>query len=135
MRTGERGQAAAFVIGMALVTFAVAGVAIDGTRAFLHRRTLQAAADAAVLDAAQSIQSRALYARSQVRISPASARAAALGSLGARGLGGTEVSISADEGRVVVVVRSRVPTTFLGLAGIGSIPVAVEAAAAPLRVP
>ncbi|MFP5298783.1 MAG: pilus assembly protein TadG-related protein [Actinomycetota bacterium] len=134
MRPAEGGQASVFVIGMAVVTFAVAGIAVDGTRAFLLRRTLQSAADAAVSEAAMSLDQRALYEDAQLRLAPSDAREAAFGSLRERGIV-AEVHVSLAPRRVVVTMRSTVPTTLLRLAGIDELPVAVQAAAEPIRLP
>jgi uncharacterized membrane protein len=52
---GEHGQTTVLVVGLALVVFAVTGLAVDGTRAFLLRRTLQNVADASAVAAAGEI--------------------------------------------------------------------------------
>jgi uncharacterized membrane protein len=124
-----------FVIGVALICFAIAGVAVDGTRAFLYRRTLQNAADAAALAGASEIDSRAYYSnREEVVLDDAGARAAALEWLARRGL-----AVSADVSATPVLVRvglsARLNTTFLGLVGIADLPVAAEATAEPLSGP
>jgi uncharacterized membrane protein len=131
----QSGQVSVFVIGVALICFAIAGVAVDGTRAFLYRRTLQNAADAAALAGASEIDSRAYYSnREEVVLDDAGARAAALEWLARRGL-----AVSADISATPVLVRvglsARLNTTFLGLVGIADLPVAAEATAEPLSGP
>lgn len=131
-RTLELGQVTVLVLGMGLVTFAVSGLAVDGTRAFLFRRTMQSAADSAALAGAAELD-RAAYYRSGGRVAKideSAARGAALRWLAMRGLG-SRAAISVELDRVVVVMRDRVPTMFLALVGIGSVPVAVDAAAEP----
>lgn len=135
MRGSQSGQVSVFVIGVALICFAIAGVAVDGTRAFLYRRTLQNAADAAALAGASEIDSRAYYSnREEVVLDDAGARAAALEWLARRGL-----AVSADISATPVLVRvglsARLNTTFLGLVGIADLPVAAEATAEPLSGP
>lgn len=58
----ERGQTTVLVLGMALLAFALSGVAVDGTRAWLYRRTLQNAADGAALAGAAELDRSAYYA-------------------------------------------------------------------------
>ena len=129
----EHGQATVLVIGLSLVVFAIAGLAVDGTRAFLLRRSLQSSADAAALAAAAELDEAAYYAsggRVAVLDEPAARRSAAEW-LQSRGLPlKAEVATAPD--RVEVVVRAMVPTTFLGLAGITEIPVAARADASPI---
>lgn len=132
MKGDERGQVAVLVVGLALISFMVVGVALDGTRAFLHRRTLQNAADSAVLAAASEIDRPYLYGEAgYVRLSPSAAAASVEASLRGRGLTVTS-AVRADESRVSVLLRSTVPTSFLRLLGIERLPVAVEAAARPM---
>lgn len=132
MRRDEGGQVAILVIGLALICFLVLGVAVDGTRAFLHRRTLQNAADSAVLAAASEIDRSRLYGRTGVvRLSPSAAESRVEDSLQRRGLVATS-AVKADGDRVSVLLRSAVSTSFLRLLGIEELPVAVEAAARPM---
>lgn len=130
----QRGQVAVFVIGMALVLLAISGVAIDGTRAFLYRRTLQNAADAAARTAAARIDSGRYYSGETIALDPAEARSAALESLRTRGLR-ARMAIGSETRAVRIVLWDEIPTTFLGLVGIESLPVGVEAVAEPLPIP
>jgi uncharacterized membrane protein len=129
----EQGQVVVLVLGLALVAIAVSGLAVDGTRAFLARRALQQTADAASLAAASEIDAGTYYdsGGARVRLDPARARAMAR-RWAERSHLDTEAVVVADGGGVRVVLRARVPTTFLSLAGISELPVAVEAAAAPV---
>lgn len=134
--SGERGQATVLVIGMTMIVFAVAGLAIDGTRAFLLRRTLQSAADAAALAGAGELDRTSYYVSRgrQVRLDPGAARRAAARWLALRGLS-TEASVDASTDSVVVALRGQVRTQFLRLIGISRVPVAVEAASSPASIP
>jgi uncharacterized membrane protein len=131
----EGGQVTVMVLGLAIVTFAVAGLAIDGTRVFLARRTLQNAADASALAAASEIDRPALYrsAGSGVVLDAGAARRVAAEWLDRRGLA-MRASISADESTVAVTLRSEVPTTVLGVVGVSTIGVAARAEAQPLVI-
>ena len=129
----EAGQTTLFVIGIALVCFAVAGVAVDGTRAWLYRRSLQNAADSAALAAAAEIDVNDYYrGRGEPGINVATARIVAADWVADTGLD-VESGYAIDENGVVVGLRGRVRTTFLGLIGVQGLPVAVEARAEPRR--
>ncbi len=121
------------VIGLAMVVFAIAGLAVDGTRAFLFRRSLQSSADAAALAAAAELDEAAYYSSGgEVAVlDETAARRSAAGWLQRRGLP-LEAEVATSPDRVEVVVRGAVPTTFLGLAGITEIPVAARADASPI---
>jgi uncharacterized membrane protein len=135
VRGSQSGQVSVFVIGVALICFAIAGVAVDGTRAFLYRRTLQNAADAAALAGASEIDSRAYYSnRDEVVLDDTGARAAALEWLARRGLT-VSADVSATPALVRVGLNGRMNTTFLGLVGIADLPVAAAATAEPLSAP
>jgi Flp pilus assembly protein TadG len=129
----EGGYASILVLGMALIAIAVAGVAIDGTRAFLLRRSLQNAADAAALAAASEIDRDGYYASGgrSIAIDPDAARAQVANWLAQRGLP-TEAAVAADEAAVQVTLRAELDTTFLRVIGIESVPVAVESLASPV---
>ena len=121
------------VLGMALLAFAVAGLAVDGTRAWLFRRTLQNAADAAALAGAGELDRSEYYGsggRDVVLDATASERRAVQW-LTSRAVG-ARATVDATTERVSIELRGVVPTTFLSLAGIHSIAVAVRADAAPI---
>jgi uncharacterized membrane protein len=129
----ERGQVTVLVLGMALLCFAVAGVAVDGTRAFLFRRTLQNAADSAALAGAAELDRRVYYGSGgrSITLDPSLAERLATAYFGDRALD-ARVVVDSGAGGVAVVARGEVTTTWLGLVGIEALPVAVEARAAPL---
>lgn len=132
----ERGQVTVLVVGMTMVVFAVAGLAVDGTRAFIYRRTLQSAADAAALAGAAELDKRAYYlSRGQeVTIDPAGARSIAHDSIRTRGLP-VVVAVHATTDEVGIVLRGTVETFFLRLVGLRRMPVAVEAMSVPVAAP
>lgn len=130
----QRGQVSLFALGLALVVLAVAGLAVDGTRALLLRRSLQNVADAAALQAADALDVERIYRGGAVRLAEDNAIDAAAETLQMRGLDALS-SVAVDSGSITVVLRGALDTTFLGLVGIESIPVAVESVARPIEVP
>ena len=129
----EAGQTTILVLGLAMLCFAIAGIAVDGTRAWLYRRTLQNAADASVLAGATELDRTSYYssAGGTVELDPVAARAAAAEWLAKRGLPVRSL-VQADTGGVRVEVRGSVDTTFLSLIGVAELPVAAEARAEPI---
>ena len=129
----DDGQVTVLVVGLSLVSFAVAGLAIDGTRAFLARRTLQNAADSSALAAASEIDQRAYYSSGgrTVILERAAARAGDSDWLSPRGIT-AEAVVAADQQGVRVRLAGEVRTSFLGLVGIRTISVGAEATAGPL---
>lgn len=129
----ERGQTTVLVLGMALLAFAVAGLAVDGTRAWLFRRTLQNAADAAALAGAGELDRFAYYRSggSEVELEERASERTAVRWLATRPLDAL-AAVDATADGVVVELRGSVRTTFLSLAGIESIAVGVRADAAPI---
>ncbi|MFN2388130.1 MAG: pilus assembly protein TadG-related protein [Actinomycetota bacterium] len=128
----EGGQTTVLMLGLSLVCFAVAGVAVDGTRAFLLRRTLQNAADSAALAGAGELDRTRYYSSAgrDVVLDPDGARRMASEWLHRRGIRAA-AAIAAERDAVNVALRDRLPTTFLNLIGVRSLPVAVEARAEP----
>jgi hypothetical protein len=136
MMREERGQTTILVVGITMVVFSVIGLAVDGTRAFLHRRTLQSAADAAALAGASELDRRAYYSSRGrgVSIEVDAARRAAARWLELRSLP-AEAAITSSPTRVTVVLRGEIPTLFLRLIGLTRVPVAAEAASTPVVFP
>ena len=136
MRRTESGQTTVLVLGLALVSFAIAGLAVDGTRAFLFRRSLQNSADAAAIAAAGEVDRGSYYSSGGrvVRLDQSRAEIQAMEMLGARSFP-ARIALDADPTGVRIVLRARMPTSFLGVVGIEAIPVAVEAAARPIPGP
>ena len=129
----ERGQTTVLVLGMALLAFAVAGVAVDGTRAWLYRRTLQNAADAAALAGAAELDRAAYYASGgeEVVLDEVSSERVAIRWLNGRTTG-ARASVESTDDRVTIEMKGSIATTFLSLAGIRELEVAVRADAAPI---
>ena len=133
MRTrDEVGHVTLLALGLAMVVFAVAGLAVDGTRAFLAQRSLQNVADAAAVASAGSIDRDIYYASGGgvVELDEMEARKTAARVLARRGLP-ADVGFVARDGDIQILVRSTSRTTFLRLVGVTEIPVAAAAVAAP----
>ncbi len=130
---GENGQTTVLVLGIALMALGTVAFAVDATRAFLMRRSLQNAADAAVLAGASELDTSAYYSSGgeQVVLDPEAAERAAVRSLANRGIT-VDTFIASTEQGVRVIARAEMPSTFLRLVGIERIPVAAEAVARPL---
>jgi hypothetical protein len=118
---------------MALIAIAVTGVAVDATRAFLYRRTLQNAADSAALAGAAEIDRIAYYASggTGVSVDPDAARARAAEWLSRRGVD-AETGVVAGPDGVSVALRGSLETTFLRVIGITRMPVAAKSTARPV---
>ena len=132
-RSNESGYASILVLGFTLIAIGVAGVAIDGTRAFLYRQSIQNAADAAALAGASEVDRQSYYASSgrDLKLDPAAARSKAAEWLGLRGIDAA-IQIETSEDNVRVILRSQIDTTFLRVIGVGSVPVGVESLARPI---
>ena len=132
----ESGQVTVLVLGLALVAFAVGGLAVDGTRAFLLRRTLQHAADGASLAAAGELDTTSYYASggNRIELDLTTARRTAERWLGLRGID-ARVAIEVSPDAVGVVLRAEMPTSFLGLVGVDRVPVAASARSEPVPGP
>jgi Flp pilus assembly protein TadG len=129
---GQSGQATVLVLGLSLFAFAVAGLAVDGTRAFLYRRTLQNAADAAALAGAADLDVEKLYTGGSAAVDPTTAERTAGEWLTKRQLA-VDAEILATTSGVRVVLHGEVTTTFLGAVGIDELPVEAHAHAEPLE--
>ncbi len=133
MMNSESGQVTIMALGLAMMSLAIAGLAVDGTKAFLLRRTLQNAADSATLAASGEVSRSELY-RSGGRalaLSPDDAARTARNYLALRSID-ARVAIEVDDDDVRLVVRGSADTLFLALVGISDVPVAVESNASPV---
>ena len=134
----ERGQVTIMALGLALISLVMAGLAVDGTKAFLLRRTLQNAADSASLASAGEIDRDAFYGSDgkTLELLPEEAARTARRYLLLRGID-ARMSFEVEEGDVSIVLRGSSDTLFLALVGISEVPVAVEsnASAIPGELP
>ncbi len=129
----ERGQVTIMALGLAMMSLAIAGLAVDGTKAFLLRRTLQNAADSATLAASGEVSRPGLYGSGgrALALSPDDAARTARDYLALRSIDAS-VAIEVDDDDIRLVVRGSSDTLFLALVGISDVPVAVESNASPV---
>jgi hypothetical protein len=129
----ERGQVTVMALGLALMSLVMAGLAVDGTRAFLLRRTLQNAADSASLAGAGAIDGDGYYGSGgeTLELSPDDAARTARRYLALRGVN-ARASLEIKDDDVSIVLRSESGTLFLGLVGISEVPVAVQSNASAI---
>ena len=129
----ERGQVTIMALGLALISLVMAGLAVDGTKAFLLRRTLQNAADSASLASAGEIDGDAFYGSDgkTLELLPEEAARTARRYLSLRRID-ARMSFEVEEDVVSIVLRGSSDTLFLGLVGISEVPVAVESNASAI---
>jgi Putative Flp pilus-assembly TadE/G-like len=129
----ERGQTTVLVFGLTMVVLAVTGVAVDGTRAFLFRRTLQSVADASALAAAGKIDRTAYYVSGgrDLVLDTRQADDTARSWLAKRGFA-LVVNVRTNTNEIQVTARGSLSSTFLSLLGVRRIPVTAEAVARPV---
>jgi Putative Flp pilus-assembly TadE/G-like len=128
----ELGHVTVLTIGLVMVVLAVAALAVDGTRVFIERRTLQTAVDGAAVAAAAEIDTD-LYHRSggaQVALDPKEAEEAIARIIGARGIGAA-IHVSIEDRKIAISMSSETETTWLKVVGIDAIPISVQARARP----
>jgi uncharacterized membrane protein len=130
----QRGQMIPLAAGLTAVVLAVIGIGTDMTRLFLARRSLQSVADAASLQAADTLDTGSLYGSDgdAVRIDIERAREAALRVIAQRGLK-LNSSVEVDRRSVTVILRSSIGTGLLGLIGFETLPVAVTSTGIPVE--
>jgi uncharacterized membrane protein len=130
---GQRGQTTVLVVGLTLVVLAVTGLTVDGTRAFLFRRTLQSVADASALAAAGRIDRTAYYTSGgrDLLLDRRQADDTARSWLSRKGID-LSVDVQTGGNQVHVIARGSLTSTFLSLLGVRRIPVVAEAVARPV---
>ena len=128
----DNGHVTVLTLGLVMVVFAIAGLAVDGTRVFIERRALQSAADGAAVAAAAQVDTNLLHRTGGTRIllDPRRAELAVARLAGERGIdAAVEVKL---EGRTIEVsMSSETETSLLRVVGIDAIPVSVQARARP----
>lgn len=127
----ERGAASAFIIGMTITLFVVAGLVVDGGGALNAKSTIADDAEAAAVAGAQATDELALRGDGVLRVDPAAAQARASEVLLSRGYPPADysVSVSPDNTTVTVVARDTVATKMLLLIGFDEFEFDAEATA------
>jgi len=126
-RRSQRAQALVWLAAMLPFLLSIVGVALDGALLLSARRDLQDVADAAARAGAAQVDLDQLRATSTVVLRPEAARQASYAYAIYQGV--VPEQISADAGRVMVQVRRTVPTSFLRVVQIMSVPVEARGAA------
>jgi uncharacterized membrane protein len=127
LRHDDGGQLLLLILVYSLIAAALVTVVVDTSRAFLHRRSLTAAADAAAISAANALDPDAFYAAGAHESLPLAAdgvqEAVRLYAADA-GLAGrfdefSVSSVSTDGARVTVTFTATVPLSFTGALSAG----------------
>ena len=128
----QQGHVTVLVLGVCLVCLMVGGLAFDGMRLLLERRSLQSLADAAARAGASRIDLDAVYAHggSIVPLNEKDALVRVREMLKSSRVRG--ISVSIDDVTVSVELRGLVEPTFLRMVGVRSLPVRASSAAAPV---
>lgn len=115
-READAGSITIWVLGMVLVVSLVGWMGIGAWSAFGERRELSAAADQAAQAGATALDLGAARIDNARQLNPAEAEARAWDSLTQQDLGDvTDVSVTATEQRIVVVIESEISTGLLGV--------------------
>ena len=130
MRRRERAQALVWLAVMMPLFLSIIGLAIDGGLAFDARRNLQNLADGAARAGATHLDVQTLRASNgqSVVLDSRAAQQAAAAYLNSQAPG-VDASVSATPQQAVVHVSRRVPTAFLRIVGIVSMPISATAPA------
>lgn len=136
-RGRERGQLTILIIGLTVIALLGVAVVVNASNAFLQRRSLASWADGAVVEAAQAIDHRQIYAGSSSARLPLSESAArdAVGAYVARhGLADrftrfrvTSVDMDEASGRITVRLAASVPLVMMD--GLAATPIRADASA------
>ncbi|WP_340537438.1 TadE/TadG family type IV pilus assembly protein [Nocardioides sp. GXZ039] len=129
-RTAERGAATAFVVGMAIVLLACAGLVVDGGGALNARMKLADDVEQAARAGAQQLNQEALYGDpGSVVIEQDAASARIQSYLAARGHRVTAIDFAPGGDSVTVTAADTVDTRLLNLVGINKYDIEATATA------
>lgn len=115
-RRDETGAAAVFVIGLALVMLACAGLVLDGGNALNARMRLADNVEQAARAGAQAIDVPHLRQHGVVRLDDAMAESRARAFISSFGY--TDVRVDVTEGQITISAKDTVSTDLLSLVGI-----------------
>lgn len=129
-RAAERGAATAFVVGMAIVLLACAGLVVDGGGALNARMKLADDVEQAARAGAQQLNPDDLYGNpGTVVIDQDAARARIQSYLAARGYEVTGIAFGGDNDSVTVTAVDTVDTRLLNLVGVNQFDIRATATA------
>ncbi len=127
----EAGSATVFILGMALVMLAMAGLVVDGGLAINARQRVNDDVEQAARAGALNLDIAALRDGGKVRIDPGPASEAAAQFLADRQYPGDKVQITANGEQITVTAELVRPTTLLSLIGVKSFTVKASGEAEP----
>ncbi|OLB91937.1 MAG: hypothetical protein E6H97_01600 [Chloroflexi bacterium] len=131
LRASQRGQAIVLIALMIVVMFGLVGLAIDSGRAYLDRRHLQAAVDAAALAAAYNYMNTTDYAQAeQTAVDTYSADELLYGAASCAGLGAMAVTCtfsgdSSNQLMTINVTNQSIAGVSFTVTAVGTMPVAM----------
>lgn len=133
MRRRDTGQGTVTVIGLLVLSLAVAGLAIDTTRLVIVRRDLQNACDAGVLAGASQIDEGQLRRSggTAFALNPNTARDRALAVINSQAPSGYRAEVRATDSEVAATVAAWVEMKFLLFAGVSGASVSASCRAQP----
>ncbi len=127
----ECGTATVFVVGLALILLALAGLVVDGGLAINARERVADDVEQASRAGAERVDVLALRQSGVVRLDPVAARLAAAQFLAARGYSAADVTVTTDAAGVHTRAQRQVSTAVLSLIFINSFTVSAQARARP----
>lgn len=125
----ERGGATVFVLGLAVVLFAMAGLVVDGGLAVNARQRVADDTEQAARAGAQHLSEESLRRDGAVAIDPSAAAVAARDHLLARDYPAGRIRVGVQGNVVTVAAAREVPTALLSLVGVNAFTVRAEARA------
>jgi Flp pilus assembly protein TadG len=131
LRGSQRGQAIVLIALMIVVMFGLVGLAIDSGRAYLDRRHLQAAVDAAALAAAYNYMNTTDYTQAeQSAVNTYASDELLYGAASCSGMGTVAVSCtfngdSSNQHMTINVTNQSIAGVSFAVTGVGAMPVAV----------
>lgn len=128
----DRGAATVFVIGMALVLFGVAGLAIDGGKVINEKDKAFDVAEQAARAGANQIALGPLRSGGVVVIDSQAARSAAASFVSSTSTYQLDGSPAVNGNQVTVAVTKQISTNLLGLFGFGNFTIHAQATASPV---
>lgn len=139
MKTGDRGSATIWVLGLSILLLLFGGLMVDFWRGLALQRELAAVADSAAIAGASGIDEEHYRATGDVRLLPSRARSLAHASMDFQDaeLESSNVEIAADGSGVTVEVDGRLELGLLRVLVDDSEPLVVRASASavPQLVP
>jgi Flp pilus assembly protein TadG len=130
-RDREAGSATIFIIGLAIVLLAMAGLVVDGGLALNARQRVTDDVEQAARAGSQNLNLQVLRQDGVVQIDPQPAHDAAIAFLLARHYPADQIAVTTDPGQVTVSAELQQKTTLLSLIGFDHFTVQASGQARP----